>query len=497
MNQNAKTGNLKFQIALFVLSVVFISVFSSSTSPWLAGKISGIDSAIFMVIGKNWAHGLLPYVTAWDHKGPMIFLANAIGYLITGNHIGVYLVQILCLFLTLLFTFKSFRLFHTAWHSFGLTVLILVALTINYETGNLTEEYILPLMAAFYYKLLKFFYIDRESEKSLLVVAFLGGLILAFSFLSRLTNALGVCLGCMVLFIYLLRDKEYQKAIKAVLAFICGFAVLTLPVIIYFYAKGALYDMWYGSTIFNVTNSQVVGGRIMESPFYIGYFFLKFIHCFLLILAALLLLKKKSFKDAWTWLALAIGPLLWIAPSTLYAHYGIIIIPLSTVAIILLLNMSKEAPESATGKAVKLLIGAFGLYAIASCAIELPGQLKAMASGPVEYADVDDWFDKYDIDKSSFLAYNYDWTIYLNRDITPPMKFFCGQDAEMRVDELAAMVYDSFVNAHIKWVVVGQSIINKPIREYVESHYTLVATGKDCTLYRLNEEGESNEDSAN
>ena len=67
------------------------------------------------------------------------------------------------------------------------------------------------------------------------------------------------------------------------------------------------------------------------------------------------------------------------------------------------------------------------------------------------------------------------------------MKFFCGQDAEMRVDELAAMVYDSFVEADIKWVLVGQSIINNRIREYVESHYTLVATGKDCALYRQND----------
>lgn len=488
MNQNAKTGSLKFHVALLMLSVVFISVFSSSTSPWLAGKISGIDSAIFMVIGKNWAQGLLPYVTAWDHKGPMIFLANAIGYLLTGNHIGVYLVQILCLFLTLLFTFKSFRLFQSGWCSFWLTVLILVALSINYETGNLTEEYILPLMAAFYYKLLRYFYVDHESTKSLLIVAFLGGLILAFSFLSRLTNALGICLGCAVLFLYLIRDKNYQAAFKAVGAFLGGFALLVLPVVIYFYAKGALYDMWYGSTIFNVTNSQVVGGRIMESPFYIAYFFLKFIHSFLLLIAVVLLFKKKSFKDAWTWLALAIGPLLWIAPSTLYAHYGIIIIPLSTVAIILLLNMSKESPKSTMSKSVKYLIGAFGLYALVSFAIELPGQLKAMASEPLHYTDVDTWFDKYDIDKSSFLAYNYDWTIYLNRDIIPPIKFFCGQDAEMRVDELAAMVYDAFVNAQVKWVVVGQPIINKPIREYVESHYTLVATGKDCTLYRLNED---------
>ena len=486
MNQNAKTENLKFQIALFILSVVFISVFSSSTSPWLAGKSRGFDSEIFMVIGKNWANGLLPYVTAWDHKGPMIFLANAIGYLLTGNHIGIYLVQIACLFLTLLFTFKSFRLFQSPWRSFIFTVVILLALSINYETGNLTEEYILPLMAAFYYKLLKYFYIDHECQKDLLTIAFLGGLILAFSFLSRLTNALGVCLGCLALFIFLIRDKKYQAAMKAVCFYIGGFALLTLPIIGYFYAHDALDDLWFGTITFNVKNSQVVGGRILESPFYIMYFFLKFIHSFFLLIPVILLFKKKSFKDAWTWLALAVGPLLWIAPSTLFAHYGIIIVPLSTVAIILLLKMQQENPQSAIGKSTKYIIAAFGLYALASFAIEMPGKLRMMNAEPIKYVDVDDWFGKYNIDKNSFLAYNYDKSIYLNRDIRPPMKFFFDQDAEMRVNELAAMVYDSFVSAQVKWVLVGKPIINRPIREYVESHYTLVASGKDCTLYRLN-----------
>ncbi len=488
MNENLKTGSLKIYFVLLLLSVAFVTIFSTSTSPLLAGKVMGVDSSIFMVIGKNWADGYLPYVTAWDHKGPMIFLANAIGYLLTGNHLGVYLIQILSLFITLLFTFKSFRLFMPSRRSFAFTTLILLALAINYETGNLVEEYILPLMAVFYYWVLKHLYIDGESKKSLLIIAFMGGLILAFSFLSRLTNALGVCLGCLVLFVYLIRDKQYDRAWAAAGAFIGGFALLALPVIIYFWANDALYDMWYASTVFNVTNSQVVGGRIMESPFYVMYYFLKFFHGFFLLIPVIILFKKRSFKDAWTWLALAAGPLMWIAPSTLYAHYGMIILPLSTVAIILLLRLREQSPDSKMGKSVKYIIGAFGLYILASFAAELPGQLKTMASEPIKYADVDNWFDEYDIDKNSFLAYNYDWTIYLTRDIRPPMKFFFGQDAEMRVDALVEMVRDDLEKSHVKWIVVGSPITHKPVKDFVDAQYTLVATGKDCQLYRLNED---------
>lgn len=488
MNQNVKTGNMKIYITLMLLSIAFITVFSTSTSPLLAGKVLGVDSSIFMVIGKNWAQGLLPYVTAWDHKGPMIFLANAIGYLLTGNHLGVYLVQILCLFITLLYTYKSFRLFQSTGHSFAFTVLILLALAINYETGNLVEEYILPLMAAFYYFVLKHLYIDHEDKKSLIYVAFLGGLILAFSFLSRLTNALGVCLGCLVLFIYLIREKQYEKAGKAVIAFFAGFALLALPVIIYFYVNDALDEMWYASITYNVINSQQVGGRISESTFYLMYFFLKFIHSFFLLIPIFILFKKRSFKYAWIWMAFAIGPLLWIAPSTLYAHYGMIILPLSTVAIILLLNLRMQVPDSTLSKSIKYIIAAFGLYVLTSASVELSGQLKTMTSEPIEYEDIDSWFDEYNINRDSFLAYNYDWSIYLNRNILPPMRFFFSQDPLMRVDELVEKVRDEFDAAHVKWVVIGHPITHAQIQEFIDSHYTLVATGKECKLYRLNED---------
>ena len=490
MIQNDKTKNMAFiYLALLFLSAIFVTVFSSPTSPLLAGRSNYIDSSIFMVIGKNWAQGNLPYVVTWDHKGPMIFLANALGYLLTGDHIGIYLIQILSLFITSIFTFKSFRLFQPTGISFALTSLILLSVIINYESGNLTEEYILPLFSIFYYALLKHFYAtDRGHNKYLMVVAFMAGLILAYSFLSRLTNAAGVCLASLVLFIFLIIEKQYQTAFKAVGAFILGFAALTIPVLGYFYANDALDEMWYATITFNVLNTFASGGRIIDSPFYLMYFFLKFIHCFLLLIPVIVLFRKKDYKQAWTWLALIIGPLLWILPGRLYSHYGMTVTHLSAIAIILLLNMKKEAPASRIGKAAKYIVFGYALYVLASFVPELPAQVKAMRSEPKNYGEVDAWFDQYSIDKSSFLAYNYDWTIYIAKDITPPIKYFFAQDPEMRVKELEKKVHDELAKARVKWILVGSPITHKTIQEYVKDNYTLVATGNNCSLYHLNED---------
>lgn len=490
MNQNESTKNTTFiYLALLLLSAIFVTLFSSPTSPLLAGRSNYIDSSIFMVIGKNWAQGNLPYVATWDHKGPMIFLANALGYLLTGDHIGIYLIQILSLFITSIFTFKSFRLFQPASTSFAFSSLILLSVIINYESGNLTEEYILPLFSVFYYALLKYFYTtDSQRSKYLLAVAFMAGLILAYSFLSRLTNAAGVCLGSLVLFIYLIIEKQYKTAWKAVGTFILGFMVLTVPTLAYFYAHDALDEMWYATITFNILNTFASGGRIIDSPFYLMYFFLKFIHCFFLLIPVILLFKKKDYKQAWTWLALIIGPLLWILPGRLYSHYGMTVTHLSAIAIILLLNMRKEAPASRVGKAAKYMVLGYALYVLASFAPELPGQIRAMRSEPKSYGEVDTWFDRYNVDKGSFLAYNYDWTIYIARDITPPIKYFFAQDPEMRVKELEKKVHDELVRAHVKWILVGSPITHKTIQEYVKDNYTLVATGNKCSLYHLNED---------
>lgn len=61
-----------------VLSGIFVYFWSGSTSPVIS-NFYGDDSAMFQIIGKAWCDGKIPYVDTFDHKGPFIFLINALG----------------------------------------------------------------------------------------------------------------------------------------------------------------------------------------------------------------------------------------------------------------------------------------------------------------------------------------------------------------------------------------------------------------------------------
>ena len=177
--------------ALFLLSAFAGTLFFSvSTSPLTAEY--GWDSAMFQTIGKYWAEGYVPYVSLFDHKGPIIFFINAVGYAIAGRT-GVFILQVL--FLTAS-EYVAYLLLSRRFGGFAscLAALVMpVILAASWTEGNFTEEYILPLLMASYYLMYKWCGgIGRGEYEHSPRAAFVYGLTFAFALLTRVTNALGV-----------------------------------------------------------------------------------------------------------------------------------------------------------------------------------------------------------------------------------------------------------------------------------------------------------------
>ena len=84
---DTKNSKMQYSIAIVIimlLSAGFVYYFSGTTSPVIPDYY-GDDSAVFQVVGKAWTNGKIPYIQAFDHKGPFIFFVEALGYLI-GNY---------------------------------------------------------------------------------------------------------------------------------------------------------------------------------------------------------------------------------------------------------------------------------------------------------------------------------------------------------------------------------------------------------------------------
>ena len=90
-----KSFTIKEIFLFLMVAIIFVSIFSSSTSPLYSTWSDSPDSPIFQIIGKYWVKGIIPYRDLWDLKGPFIFFVNAVGYWVTGSRLGVYGIQII------------------------------------------------------------------------------------------------------------------------------------------------------------------------------------------------------------------------------------------------------------------------------------------------------------------------------------------------------------------------------------------------------------------
>ena len=182
----------KIGIALFwlVIAAGFVFLFSYSTSP-LYPTYYGNDSAQFQTIGKCWLKGAIPYRDLFDHKGPWIFFINMLGYLLTGTKYGIFLIQIVCMWISLYFLYKTAKYgLHRTGYALGTVLVSMFFLFLNYGEANLTEEYCLPFICASAYYI--YVYFNEEYHQHSPRAAFLYGMAFCVCFYTRVTNCAAV-----------------------------------------------------------------------------------------------------------------------------------------------------------------------------------------------------------------------------------------------------------------------------------------------------------------
>lgn len=136
---------------VIIFAWIFVVLESFSTSPIYKESWGG-DSSQFMTIGMCWANGLTPYTEAFDHKGPFIFFVDMLGFKLTGDKTGVFIVQLCFMAFTALLLLKMAQ--NEEKHRFlDVLMVCLCILSLNqpYNEGNSVEEYCLPVLIASMY----------------------------------------------------------------------------------------------------------------------------------------------------------------------------------------------------------------------------------------------------------------------------------------------------------------------------------------------------------
>lgn len=290
--------------ALILTSVLFVLIFSYSTSPLY--DLLGGDSAIFQVIGKYWYEGYLPYVNVFDHKGPLIFFVNMLGHAIHPRT-GVTVLQIISLYISCLFVWRTMDLYSSnVWQKILFMLFTLLYYAAHYEEGNHVTEYTLPFLTASAYCFLKMLK-DSADEKFSCppMFGFVYGVGFGACLLIRLSDAAQICCQIFLTAIFLLQAREFKNLLQNFLSFCAGFVIICLPFVIYFAAHGILYDALYGTLLINIKYAHQTATHL-PIILRIIYGMIHFLPLFVMIIVATLKLRQNS-KSRLLWSGLFIG----------------------------------------------------------------------------------------------------------------------------------------------------------------------------------------------
>lgn len=340
------SGKITFHAALVTASVLFVYLCSTSTSPRY--EFLGDDSAIFQAVGKGWVKGHLPYVDLFENKGALIFLIDALGYMIYPR-VGIFILQIPAMYLSMLFAWRALGLYLSGKARLAATIFMLIFDAMYYLDGNRTEEWSMPFLMVATYFYLRGLKEERFSCPPL--VGFIYGLGFGACVLLRTTNALPICCYVFLSAIFLIRANDFKILLRNAINFCAGFVLIVLPFVIYFAAHGALYDMLYGTILLNVTYSaQRSSFLITHLDEFATYIVIHFMPLFLMILTCTIELAINKSRVAISGLFCATLMLIMLMKSSPYQGYCALITPLLPMFFVVLAKRMKNFSALSTVK---------------------------------------------------------------------------------------------------------------------------------------------------
>ena len=213
------------------------------------------DSAVFLYIGRRMTEGKIPYLDLFDHKGPLLYLIEYLGCLLTPrSYSGVWLFEVAHLFATVFISCKTVRILTKQDTCIYISLLLTYFLCgwKTWQGGNFTEEYALPWISAALYVFIFFFQNKTFKERHIVIL----GISFAAVFLLR-ANMVAIWIAWIpIVIILLLCDRRYQDLWLCILLFTIGVVIILLPTVLIAIQKGCFSAMWrcYIDFNFSYTN---------------------------------------------------------------------------------------------------------------------------------------------------------------------------------------------------------------------------------------------------
>ena len=223
--------------ALFLIA--FLIVFSSTYNPFNFKQMYG-DSAVYITIAQGITKGQVPYRDFVDNKGPLTYLISAPG-LFLGGFTGVWITELIVIFISVLFAYKTALFFADRRNAFLATFFCCLVLLSFFYVNAGTEEYSLPFLMISFFIFSKYYFSEKEIRFYELVIL---GACFACAIMTRL-NAFPLWAGfCVAILVETLYKRKYSALFRYISGFCLGVFVILLPVFLYLKVNDILNDFY-------------------------------------------------------------------------------------------------------------------------------------------------------------------------------------------------------------------------------------------------------------
>ena len=261
------------------------------------------DVNCFFTLGRGIIHGKVPYRDLYEQKGPLLYLIYALAALISEKtFVGAWIIESVMASVFSVFSWKTAKLFVTPARFTIALVPVLTSLIYTvymFNFGGNAEELCFPLITvAFYIGLRSIVEGDGLPENKDAIVC---GLITAALFWIKYTFT-GFMIGfCIYILVLSVKRKSFARLWSLVWRFLCGFIIVSVPIILYFLVNGSVKYLWEGyfyNNIFLYHNVKSTATGIQSIPvisnIYITVIYLIVISLMYPVFGALLILTLIS-----------------------------------------------------------------------------------------------------------------------------------------------------------------------------------------------------------
>lgn len=323
INQEFREKTEKVFDYFYIFVCSFLMSLFYTNNPFQIGK-TGSDSSVFIYVAKVMIDGGMPYRDTFDHKGPLIYLIDALGLLLN-NQIGIWILELITIFIIFLFSYKIARLLQCSRPLSCLIVTIGISvLSWYFEDGNLTEEYACAFITISLYIFLKYFLVNHIEKYEIVIC----GMSFAAVCMLRINMIAMWIVMCVAVVGSCIHSHQQKFIPKFVVLFLFGATLVIVPIVIWLIQNSAFYDFINDYFLFNFKYSSDPGRASTTNIINaVTFFILGGPTAIAFLLLCFIIVKKKKIFDFLCTLVLILSIGMSSISGQKSSHYGMIFYP--------------------------------------------------------------------------------------------------------------------------------------------------------------------------